>query len=130
MGGKVADAWQGEARRARSGIAGLPARVARVSGAILVASLVGLTACKAPPVPALPDPGQNGVELTVKSVPDGASITIDGVAAGTAPVKVKLRPGPHRMRATLTGYYPGPDTRVQVGATEPPEVTLHLVASH
>jgi hypothetical protein len=45
-------------------------------------------------------------------------------------VKVKLRPGPHRLHATLSGYYPAPSTRVHVGATEPTELTLHLVASH
>jgi len=131
MGGKVADARKGEAHRAKSGIAAGWSAVARAAAsALLVAVLVGLAACTAAPAPALPDPGPNGVELTIKSAPDGASIVIDGIAAGTAPLKVKLRPGPHRMRASLTGYYPGPDTRVQVGATEPPEVTLHLVASH
>ena len=52
------------------------------------------------------------------------------VPEGLLPATVKLRPGPHRVRASLSGYYPAPETRVQVGASEPAELTLHLVASH
>ncbi|MBI1948619.1 MAG: PEGA domain-containing protein [Deltaproteobacteria bacterium] len=131
LGGKVADAWQGEARRATSGIAAAAARVARAALVLplLVLSLA-VVSCAGGAAPALPDPGQNGIAFTVKSEPAGASVVVDGVVVGAAPVEVKLRPGPHRVHATMSGYYPAPSTRVQVGTTEPAEVTLHLVASH
>lgn len=95
----------------------------------LLALLLGL-ACSGGPAPVLPDPGPNGISFTVKSEPSGANVVVDGVAVGAAPVAIKLRPGPHRMHATLPGYYPAPERRVQVGATEPTDVTMHLVASH
>ncbi len=113
-----------------NGIAAGRARVARTASVACALALLLGAGCAGKPPPALPDPGPNAVAFTVKSVPDGASVVIDGIAVGTAPVTIRLRPGPHRMRATLTGYYPGPDTRVQVGATEPASATLHLVASH
>lgn len=137
MGGKVADARKRDAQGVASGIAvpqcQVARRVARAAGpalgALLTAALAG-AACSGGAAPALPDPGQNGVAFTVKSEPPGATVVVDGVAVGAAPVALKLRPGPHRMHATLSGYYPAPEARVQVGAAEPPEVTIHLIASH
>ena len=41
-----------------------------------------------------------------------------------------LNPGPRRVRATMSGYYPAPELVVQVGAGSPKEVTVPLVASH
>lgn len=131
MGAKVADARKGDARRVLPGIAPRRAAVARAGLTTLALCLALLAAaCDGGGVPALPDPGPTGVSFTLKSEPAGASLTVDGVPVGTAPATVKLRPGPHRVRASLSGYYPAPETRVQVGASEPAELTLHLVASH
>jgi hypothetical protein len=74
--------------------------------------------------------GPNAIEMAVKSNPPGAIVIIDGVSLGTAPTTVKMNPGPHRARASMSGYYPPPETRFQVGASEPREVTINLVASH
>lgn len=134
MEGKVADARKGRAQGATAGIAVARPRVARPALAgVLLAPLLALllgVSCSGGPAPTLPDPGPNGIAFTVKSEPAGATVVVDGVALGAAPVVIKLRPGPHRMHATLPGYYPAPEQRVQVGATEPSEVTMHLVASH
>ena len=80
--------------------------------------------------PALPPAGPNAVEIAVDSAPSGASITVDGSIVGTAPQVVKLNPGPHRLRASMSGYYPTQDTKIQVGEGEPTKHTLSLVASH
>ncbi|OGQ10245.1 MAG: hypothetical protein A2138_15140 [Deltaproteobacteria bacterium RBG_16_71_12] len=101
-----------------------------VAVAAALAALLLAASCSGGVAPALPDPGPNGIAFTVRSEPPGATVVVDGVAVGAAPVALTLRPGPHRMHATLSGYYPAPEQRVQVGATEPGEVTIHLVASH
>lgn len=135
MGGKVADARKGDARRVPAGIAGRCAAVARaglttLALAFALAFALVAAACGGGTAPTLPDPGPSGLSFTFKSQPPGASVTVDGVSVGPTPATVKLRPGPHRVRASMSGYYPAPETRVQVGATEPAELTLHLVASH
>lgn len=83
-----------------------------------------------PAAPAQAPPGPRAIELTVRTDPPGALVTIDGAPAGAAPVTVRLNPGPHRVRASMSGYYPTPETRVQVGAFEPRDIVLSLVASH
>lgn len=131
MKGKVADARKGDAPSATSGIAPRRAAVARaVLTTLALAVVLGAAACNGGAAPALPDPGPGGLGFTIRSEPAGAAVTVDGIPVGPAPVTVKLRPGPHRLRAALSGYYPAPETRVQVGSAEPAEVTLHLVASH
>jgi hypothetical protein len=42
--------------------------------------------------------------LTVQSEPSGASVTIDGRAAGEAPVSLDLSPGPHELTLSAVGY--------------------------
>ena len=93
-----------------------------------LAFIAAAAACESA-APALPA-GPSAIEVTVASNPPGAGVTVDGVALGAAPVTVKMNPGPHRARASMSGYYPAPETRFQVGATEPREVTVTLVASH
>jgi hypothetical protein len=96
---------------------------------ILAALALTLAACDAA-APVAPVAGPNAVELTIKTDPPGATVIVDGAPAGKGPLTLKLNPGPHRLRASMSGYTPGVDTKIQVGATEPKEHTLHLVASH
>jgi hypothetical protein len=95
----------------------------------LAVGLTTLPACEAAG-PALPAPGPNAIEVTIKTEPGGGNIVVDGAPVGTSPQTVKLNPGPHRVRAAMSGYYPSPETKIQVGAQEPKEITLPLVASH
>ncbi len=67
----------------------------------------------APPAPSsdAAPAGPNAVPDTVASVqlssdPTGAEITIDGNYAGNTPSLIKLRPGSHSIRMTLSGYAP------------------------
>jgi hypothetical protein len=80
--------------------------------------------------PARPPAGENAIEISIRTEPAAASIVVDGMVVGPSPQLVKLNPGPHRVRATASGYYPTQDTRIQVGVTEPRELVLTLVASH
>lgn len=93
-----------------------------------------LVGCEAsPPAPATAAAaaaGPNAIEITVSTTPPGATVVVDGVAVGPSPAKVKLNPGPHRLRASMSGYYPAPESKIQVGASEPRAHTLTLVASH
>lgn len=83
-----------------------------------------------PAGPALPPPGPSAIEIVVRTEPPGGTIVVDGAPLGPSPQTVKLNPGPHRVRASMSGYYPAPETKIQVGASEPREVTIPLVASH
>jgi hypothetical protein len=103
-------------------------KVARVKIVALLAVLAAAMACEAA-APA-PPAGANAIAIVVRSEPPGATILVDGAAVGAAPAAVKLNPGPHRLRASMSGYYPAPETKIQVGASEPKEHTLTLVASH
>lgn len=91
--------------------------------------VVALASCEAS-APAAPVAGPNAIEIVVRTEPSGATVVVDGVGVGPSPAKVKLNPGPHRLRASMSGYYPAPETKIQVGATEPREHVLTLVASH
>ncbi len=97
--------------------------------ALCSAFLFTSAGCK-PAGPALPAAGPNAVEMEVTSKPEGATVVVDGSALGKTPVKVKLNPGPHRARASMSGYYPPPEARFQVGAGEPTTITIPLMASH
>ncbi len=96
---------------------------------LLTLALAIAAACDAA-APTPPVVGPNAVEITVATNPPGATVLVDGASAGPSPAKVKLNPGPHRLRASMSGYYPAPETKIQVGASEPKEHTLTLVASH
>ena len=68
--------------------------------------------------------------ITVTTSPPGASVVVDGAVVGEAPVTVPLNPGPHRLRATMSGYYPGAELKIVVERGVPTTHTLSLVASH
>jgi hypothetical protein len=79
---------------------------------------------------ALPEIAPTTVKVDIKSDPPGAAITIDGKAAGAAPLEAELAPGEHKVRAMMDGYSPS-ETDVVV-APQPDnaaqEVKLLLVA--
>src|SRR5437899_112572 len=92
--------------------------------AVVAAGVVGVGGGCDAAGPALPAAGPNAIEMTVTSSPPGATVVVDGSPLGMAPAKVKLNPGPHRARASMSGYYPPPELKFQVGTTEPKEVTV------
>jgi len=47
------------------------------------------------------------VTITVNSVPQGATLSVDGVAAGTTPKLVKLGVGKHSLEFVKEGFNPG-----------------------
>lgn len=47
------------------------------------------------------------VTITVNSVPQGATLSVDGVAAGTTPKLVKLGVGKHSLEFAKEGFNPG-----------------------
>ena len=55
-----------------------------------------------PPNPA-PPPVETGT-LEVKTIPPGASVTINGNPIGTSPIVVTLTPGAHKLRVEFAGY--------------------------
>ncbi len=87
-------------------------------------------ACEAPPPAALPPAGRGAADITILTQPPGAAVVVDGQPQGQAPVTLKLNPGPHRLRASLNGYYPAPETKIVVERGTPATHTLPLVASH
>lgn len=97
---------------------------------IVAVSAIVLAAAACEATTPAPTAGAHAIAIVVRSEPAGATILIDGAAVGVSPATVKLNPGPHRLRASMTGYYPAPETKIQVGAGEPKEHTLTLVASH
>jgi hypothetical protein len=98
--------------------------------AAAVPAMIAMLACESSSSPALPAAGPNALEIEVTSTPPGASVVVDGVASGVTPVKLKLNPGPHRARASMSGYYPPPEMRFQVGADQLTTVNIPLMASH
>jgi cell division septation protein DedD len=58
-------------------------------------------------VPAGPDAVPDAVaSVQLSSDPTGAEITIDGNYAGNTPSLIKLKPGTHSIRMTMSGYAP------------------------
>jgi hypothetical protein len=96
---------------------------------LLVVVAVVLAGCDASG-PALPAPGPNAIDVRITTKPAGATVVVDGIGIGPGPQTVKLNPGPHRVKALMNGYYPAPDRKVQIGASEPREIVLTLVGSH
>jgi hypothetical protein len=98
---------------------------------VVVAAMSGLplAACEADG-PALPPAGPGAAPITIVTTPPGASVTINGIPVGTAPITVSLNPGPARVRATMSGYYPPPETRIVVERQTAATHTIALVASH
>jgi hypothetical protein len=80
--------------------------------------------------PSLPPPGPGAAPITITTTPSGAAVTVNGIPVGPSPVTVQLNPGPVRLRATMSGYYPAPETRVVVERGTAATHTIALVASH
>ena len=96
----------------------------------VVAAVAALwTACDAAPS-AQPTLHPGAADITVTTVPAGASVVVDGAVVGAGPVTVKLNPGPHRLRATMSGYYPVQETKIVVERGVAATHQLTLVASH
>jgi hypothetical protein len=79
---------------------------------------------------ALPPAAPGAADITIVTQPPGAAVVVDGQPHGPAPVTLKLNPGPHRLRASMSGYYPVPETRIVVERNTAASHTLTLVASH
>ncbi len=84
----------------------------------------------APATSGLPDPGPGATALTIATTPGGAAVTVNGVGVGNSPITVQVKPGPHRLRASMSGYYPAPETRIVVERGAASSHTLALVPSH
>jgi hypothetical protein len=71
--------------------------------------------------------GAKTIPLRVVSVPEGASLKVDGVDSGTTPVMVRLTVGTTQLALTKEGYTPG-NTPVDVAADELPggSITVEL----
>ncbi len=80
------------------------------------------------PVPALataPAAPQVFASVQLSSNPSGAEITIDGNDAGNTPSLIKLKPGTHSIRITMTGYTPW-ERSIDTGAGESRTVAADL----
>lgn len=85
--------------------------------------------CEPATTASLPAAGPNAVEMVFQSDPAGAQIIIDGVSIGPAPQTVRLNPGPHRLKASKSGYF-AQEQKILVGSAEPTQHQVTLVASH
>lgn len=95
----------------------------------LAAFTLILSGCDAAPAATLAT-GPGATDVTIVTTPPGAAVVVDGVNVGTGPVTVKMNPGPHRLRAMLSGYYPVQETRIVVERGVAASHQLTLVASH
>jgi hypothetical protein len=83
------------------------------------------------PAAGKPSPGDDRrTAITITTTPAGATVVVDGAPVGASPVTVPLTPGPHRLRATMSGYYPAPETKIVVERGVTATHALALVASH
>ncbi len=98
--------------------------------ALLIAAAISSLACDDVPAAGLPDPGPAATALSVLTDPPGATVTVDNVNVGQGPVTVQVRPGPHRVQAMMSGYYPAAEVRVIVERGVPSSTSVKLVASH
>ncbi len=72
-------------------------------------------------------PEQRG-KLAVRSTPEGASVTLDGAAAGQTPLEVELLAGGHQLVVEAEGYEPV-NRAVEVKAAGTLEVNIPLSAT-
>ncbi len=108
-------------------------RVVSPCWAVVAAVAVGavfVTSCDAGPGMTLPTPGPGAAPITIVTHPSGALVTVNGVPVGAAPVTVQLNPGPARLRASMSGYYPAQEQRIVIERGAAATHELHLVASH
>ncbi len=97
---------------------------------VVIVCIALVSGCEEAAPATLPPPGPGATPLTVTTTPPGAQVTINGVVVGTSPVTVEVSPGPKRVRATMSGYYPAPESTVVVERGRASSHALHLVASH
>lgn len=96
---------------------------------VVAAFFAFAVACdEAPQAAPVVSPG--AADITVVTTPVGANVVVDGAIVGNGPVTVKLNPGPHRIHAALSGYYPMQDSKIVVERGVAATHTLTLVASH
>ena len=76
----------------------------------------------APALRPSPAPGEKGI-IHLSTTPSGASIFVDGKFVGQTPAKLRLSPGPHTIRLSLSGY---PDWSQDLEVLEASEVTLQI----
>lgn len=71
--------------------------------------------------------GGKTIPLRIVSVPPGAALKVDGAAAGTTPVMVRLAVGTHQLDLIKEGFAPG-NTPIDVTADELPggSITIEL----
>jgi PKD repeat protein len=73
-------------------------------------------------------PQQNG-SVAVTSVPNGASVTLDGTYKGTTPVIIPdVLPGNHEISLTYPGYAPW-NQQISVGSAQTTAINANLVMS-
>jgi hypothetical protein len=95
-----------------------------------VVVMLAAVGCSDAPTAALPAPRPGAAPITIVSTPPGATVTVNGVGVGQAPVTVALNPGPQRLRATMSGYYSAPETLIVVERDRAATHELYLVPSH
>jgi PKD repeat protein len=95
----------------------------------LLADGINTSATTAPAIPVTTVlPRQNG-SVAVTSVPNGASVTLDGVYEGTTPVIIPdVLPGNHEISLTYPGYAPLVQS-LSVGPSQTAAVNANLVIS-
>lgn len=98
--------------------------------ALLVVAGLALCGCEPAKIGGLPDPGPNAVDVTIDTAPPGAAVIVDGTPVGNGPVTLKLNPGNHRLKASLTGYFPADQQLTVASGDAAKKVALTLVASH
>lgn len=114
---------------------------ARNVWSLVAVLLAAVPARAAQPASAAPAPGakpaaaprwlhkaSNGT-LVLKSATKGASVTVDGLAAGTTPIKpLSLPPGAHEVKLVKDGFAAA-TRRVQIRAAQPTQLSLELKAA-
>ncbi|MCA9587251.1 MAG: PEGA domain-containing protein [Myxococcales bacterium] len=81
-------------------------------------------------VDATPEVRKNTATLSVRSAPVSASVVVDGVAVGRAPLKTMIDPGPHRVKVSASGYEDeSVDISVRAGEHRNVAVDLHKSSS-
>jgi transcriptional regulator with XRE-family HTH domain len=95
---------------ARTGSSIAPAEMPNVAAASAVESLLPVQppplvqAAETAPVPQ-PTAIRVGTELEIRTQPEGARVTVDGIGWGVSPVTIKhIEPGDKRVRVTMDGY--------------------------
>src|SRR5579884_2995362 len=118
---------RGRARRRVALIGGIALALAAAAVAILAwlhpPARITAAIPKAPhTTPAPPTPV---ALLDIRTKPSGATVRIDGAAAGAAPLLHKIPPGKHLVQASLAGYQPkSASIDLQPGQTLPVELGL------